>query len=116
MLFYESMMGFGYNVVGEYASLSLAILLLSFMIATRPKITKAYVFLLSGTILSIVAVSLQIMIDQISTFAIYLYTRDTFTALLVAFLIIYAFINITLFHYINLLKMQSLVDRSLLNL
>lgn len=106
--------GLKYEIIVEYASLLLAVLLLIFMILTKPRKTKAFGFLLSGTIVSIIATLTQIIIVQVGSNVGELYERTSFTALLVFYLILYAIILVDIFNYINLMSERRLRKRSVI--
>ncbi len=94
-------MSLRYNIIGEYASLGIAVLILVFMLFTKPRQTKAFFYLSSATVLAIIANLLQIIIVEISSNAKELYTRNSFTMLLVVFLILYSIILIAVYNYVN---------------
>lgn len=97
-------MGLRYDIIGEYASLLFAILLLIFMALTKPKKSRSFKFLHLGTIFSVFATAVQIIIVEVSSNVDAYYSRSSFTALLVVFLILYLIILIFIFNYICLLR------------
>ncbi len=90
-----------YNIIGEYASLALAVLILIYMSLTKPRQTRAFFYLSAATVMSVVATLIQIIIVEICTNAEELYSRGPFTALLIVFLILYAMILISIYNYVN---------------
>ncbi|WP_022759835.1 EAL domain-containing protein [Butyrivibrio sp. AD3002] len=106
--------GLRYDIIGEYASLLLAILLLVFMSLTRPKKSKSYKFLVLGALTAIVATATQIMIVEVASNVSVYYNRSTFTALLTFFLVLYAAILVLIFNYINLMSEKRLKKRSVI--
>ena len=89
-----------YDLFGEYAGLGLSIMLLAFAFITKPKRTKAYLFLIFGTFLSVIATLIQIAIAKIASNVAELYDRDVFTCLLIAFLAVYILILLDIFNYV----------------
>ena len=90
--------GLRYDIIGEYASLVLAILLLVFMMLTKPRQSKAFRFLTIGTLTSIAAILVQIFIVEISSNVKEYYDRQLFTMLLIVYLFLYAIILISFFN------------------
>jgi len=103
---------FKYDLFGEYAGLGLSVLLLIFMIVSKPKKTKAFIFLYSGAILSVAATIVQIAIARIAGNVEELYDRNVFTALIAIFLTLYAIILIDIFNYIVLLSEKKIKKRT----
>ena len=97
-------MGLRYDIIGEYASILFAILLLVFISLTKPKKSQSFKFLVLGTIVSIFATAIQIVIVEIASNVEKYYERSSFTALLVIFLVFYLLILILIFNYVNLLS------------
>ncbi|WP_026497585.1 EAL domain-containing protein [Butyrivibrio sp. WCD2001] len=106
--------GLRYDIIGEYASLLLAILLLVFMSLTKPKKSKSFKFLVLGVLTSILATATQIMIVEVASNVSVYYNRSTFTALLTFFLVLYAAILVLIFNYINLMSEKRLKKRSVI--
>ncbi|WP_026526912.1 EAL domain-containing protein [Butyrivibrio sp. VCD2006] len=106
--------GLRYDIIGEYASLLLALLLLIFMSLTKPKKSKSFKFLVMGLLASIVATTLQIIIVEVASNVTSYYNRESFTVLLAMFLCIYAVIQVLIFNYINLLSERRLKKRSVI--
>ncbi len=106
--------GLRYDIIGEYASLVLALLLLVFMMLTKPRQSKAFGFLLIGTITSVIATFVQIFIVEIASNVEAYYDRKMFTTILVVFLILYAIILTSFFNYVNLLSERRLKKRSVI--
>ena len=104
MFFSNMRHAFKYDLFGEYAGLGLSVLLLVFMIVSKPKKTKAFIFLFSGTIFAVAATIVQIAIARIAGNVEELYDRNVFTALIAIFLTLYAIILIDIFNYIFLLS------------
>ena len=90
-------MGLRYDIIGEYASILFAILLLVFISLTKPKKSQAFKFLVLGTIVSIFATAIQIVIVEIASNVEKYYERSSFTALLVIFLVLYLLILILIY-------------------
>ncbi len=93
-----------YDIIGEIAGLLFAVLILVFMFLTKPKQSKTYVFLLTGTIISIFAIMVQIVIVRMASIVSVYYNRNVFTAALTLFLTLYAILLFIYFNYINLLS------------
>ena len=106
--------GLRYDIIGEYASLLLALLLLIFMSLTKPKKSKSFKFLVMGLFASIVATTLQIVIVEVASNVTSYYNRESFTVLLAMFLFVYAVILVLIFNYINLLSERRLRKRSVI--
>ena len=106
--------GLRYDIIGEYASLLLAMLLLIFISLTKPRKTKSFKFLVMGLCVSIMATAVQILIVEIASNVSSYYDRDSFTALLAVFLVLYAIILVLIFNYINLLSERRLRKRSVI--
>lgn len=107
-------MGLRYDIIGEYASILFAILLLVFISLTRPKKSQSFKFLVLGTIVSIFATAIQIVIVEIASNVEKYYERSSFTALLVIFLVLYLLILILIFNYVNLLSERRLKKKSVI--
>ncbi len=108
--------GLRYDIIGEYASLVLAILLLVFMMLTKPRQSKAFRFLTIGTLTSVAAIVVQIFIVEIASNVENYYDRKLFTTLLIVYLFLYAIILIAFFNYVNLLSERRLKKRSVIAL
>ncbi|WP_026490548.1 EAL domain-containing protein [Butyrivibrio sp. XPD2002] len=107
-------MGLRYDIIGEYASLLFAVLLLIFISLTKPKKSKSFKFLVLGTVVSVFATATQIMIVEVASNVETYYDRNSFTALLVLFLVLYLFILILIFNYVNLLSEKRLKKKSVI--
>ncbi len=102
---------FKYDIIGEFASLVIAVLLLFFMLLTKPRQTQAFKFLFFGNLTSIFTILMQIGIVQIASFPSSLYERRRFTAFLIIFLILYGSILGEFFNYIYLMSEKRLSKR-----
>ncbi|WP_026524203.1 EAL domain-containing protein [Butyrivibrio sp. MB2005] len=102
-----------YEIVGEYASLFLSLLILIFMSLTKPRQSKAFSFLVWGNFTSIIATILMIVIVEIASNTEY-YSRGSFTVLLIVFLILYSFILVDTFNYINLMSERRIKRRDVI--
>ena len=106
--------GLRYDIIGEYTSLVLSLLLIIFMLLTKPRQSKSFIYLFWGIIVSLIATLVQIVIVEIASNVEMLYERDSFTLLLIFFLFLYSLILIFFFNYINLLSERRLKKRSLI--
>ena len=98
-----------YNYIGEMAGVLLAGLLLFIIIYTRPRKTYVFRFILSGTILSIISVALQLSIITVANNPDRFYNKTLFILQLIVFLLVYNGILYCIFSYVN---MMSIVRRS----
>ncbi|WP_408071295.1 EAL domain-containing protein [Butyrivibrio sp. JL13D10] len=107
-------MGLRYDIIGEYASLLFALLLLIFMALTKPKKSKAFKYLVIGVIVSVFATAVQIFIVEVASNVEKYYDRTSFTALLIVFLMLYIVILILIFNYVSLLSEKRIRKKSVL--
>ncbi|MCR5157184.1 MAG: EAL domain-containing protein [Butyrivibrio sp.] len=94
-----------YNYIGEAASLLLGCLLMFVMLYTRPKKTYVYRYVFTGTIWSIAASILQILIIIIANRPGILYNSKLFPVLLLVYLLVYNGVLYFIFSYVNMMSL-----------
>ena len=93
----------GYSYSAEYASLLLAIVILVFMVYTKPRVTPIYSMVFYGMILSVGVVVLQINIVSMVIYNMP-YGRGVFETFIWAFLVLYFFLLMIIFRSVNMLS------------
>lgn len=100
-----------YNYIGEVASLLIGCLLMFAMLYTRPKKTYVYRFIFAGTIWSIAASILQIIIIIIANRPEFLYNNWLFPVLMITYLIVYNGVLYYIFSYVNMMSLARRKQR-----
>ncbi|WP_081748954.1 EAL domain-containing protein [Butyrivibrio sp. FCS014] len=100
-----------YNYIGEAASLLISCLLMFAMLYTRPKKTYVYRFIFVGTIWSIAASILQIIIIIIANRPELLYNNWLFPVLLITYLMVYNGVLYYIFSYVNMMSLARRKQR-----
>ena len=94
-----------YNLIGEYAALLLAVLLLFVMLYSKPRKTFVYKYLFMGTIWAIVAIILMITILKIANDPDKFIGNTAFVALLIIYLMVFNGVLFHIFAYANMMSM-----------
>lgn len=100
-----------YNYIGEAASLLISCILMFVMLYTRPKKTYVYKFVFVGTIWSIAASILEIIIIIIANRPETLYNSRVFPVLLLVYLMVYNGVLYYIFSYVNMMSMARRKQR-----
>ncbi|MBR4668090.1 MAG: EAL domain-containing protein [Butyrivibrio sp.] len=98
-----------YNYIGEFAALLIACLIFGVMLYTKPKKTYVFRYVFNGTLLSIIAILVNLSIIFVADNPEKYFNKYIFMGQLLFFLILYNAILYCIFSYVN---MMSIVRRS----
>ncbi len=93
----------GYSYSAEYASLLLAIIMLIFMVYTKPRVTPIYSMVFYGMILSVGVVILQINIISMAVYDLP-FGKSIFEVFICGFFALYFFLLMIIFRSVNMLS------------